>query len=60
MALTLESKVAIVTGASRGIGAQIAFELAKRGAKAGSLAPTPRTTGLLMDDEGCDHILFLK
>ena len=33
MALTLQGKTAIVTGASRGIGAQIALVLAQRGAK---------------------------
>jgi len=35
MALSLRGKFAIVTGASRGIGAQIAYELARRGAKVG-------------------------
>jgi NAD(P)-dependent dehydrogenase (short-subunit alcohol dehydrogenase family) len=31
---TLKNKVAIVTGASRGLGAEIALQLAQRGAKA--------------------------
>jgi NADP-dependent 3-hydroxy acid dehydrogenase YdfG len=31
--MSLTGKIAIVTGASRGIGAGIAFELAKHGAK---------------------------
>ncbi|RSM08950.1 hypothetical protein CEP52_004326, partial [Fusarium oligoseptatum] len=38
---TLEGKVAIVTGASRGLGAGFAFELARRGAKT-SESPTAR------------------
>jgi 3-oxoacyl-[acyl-carrier protein] reductase len=31
---TLKDKVAIITGASRGLGAEIALQLAQRGAKA--------------------------
>lgn len=33
--LSLSGKIAIVTGASRGIGAAVALELANRGAKVG-------------------------
>ena len=43
MALRLRGKVAIVTGASRGIGAQIANELARRGAKV-SITYTSRSS----------------
>ena len=38
---TLEGKVAIVTGASRGIGWQCAFELARRGAKVALIYTSP-------------------
>lgn len=34
---TLKGKVAIITGASRGLGAGFAFELARRGAKVSNL-----------------------
>ena len=44
MAESLESKVAIVTGASRGIGAEIAEELAREGAR---LMLTARSAGAL-------------
>ena len=39
MALTLNEKVAIVTGASRGIGAGVAWELACRGANVRAKVP---------------------
>jgi 3-oxoacyl-[acyl-carrier protein] reductase len=37
LSFNLQGKVAIVTGASRGIGAGIAFELARHGAKVSSI-----------------------
>ncbi|KAL5363449.1 hypothetical protein BJX96DRAFT_167488 [Aspergillus floccosus] len=46
--LTLSGKVAIVTGGSRGIGAAIALELAKRGAKVAITFVSP-SSGVLAD-----------
>jgi NAD(P)-dependent dehydrogenase (short-subunit alcohol dehydrogenase family) len=40
---TLDGKVAIVTGASRGLGEGFAYELARRGAKVRSFAAPPET-----------------
>ncbi|KAF2500502.1 dehydrogenase with different specificitie [Lophium mytilinum] len=42
--LTLQGKVAIVTGASRGIGAGVALDLAKRGAKVTIAYTSPRSS----------------
>ncbi|KAG9192404.1 hypothetical protein G6011_11138 [Alternaria panax] len=45
----LEGKVAIVTGASRGIGAGLALELARRGAKVTVFYTSPKS-GKLSED----------
>ena len=54
--LTLAGKNAIVTGASRGIGAGIAFELAKRGANVSTHTnPQAKSRGIVItDDLICD------
>ena len=49
MALTLSGKVAIVTGGSRGIGAETALELARRGAMVCAFAPHSRRLPLNED-----------
>ncbi|KAG9380551.1 FabG Dehydrogenase [Pyrenophora tritici-repentis] len=46
-ALPLQGKVAIVTGASRGIGAGLALELARRGAKVALVYTSPKSGNLV-------------
>lgn len=48
-ALPLQGKVAIVTGASRGIGAGLAMELARRGAKVGLVGSSHHNNGLCIN-----------
>ncbi|ORY12002.1 dehydrogenase with different specificitie [Clohesyomyces aquaticus] len=48
-ALPLQGKVAIVTGSSRGMGAGLAFELARRGAKVAIVYSSPKSETLAND-----------
>ena len=63
MARSLEGKVAIVTGASRGIGAEIAEELAREGASvmlAARSAETLRTRAAEIGERAATHVADLR
>ena len=57
---TLHGKVAIVTGASRGIGAQVAFELAKRGAKVRDFTATLASASISILSTGSYNLYLAK
>lgn len=52
MNLELQDKVAVVTGASRGIGLAIAMEFGPRGVRVNALSPGPVSTDLWLGEGG--------